>query len=53
MAADVDPRRIAVIGIGQGGYLVPRALAFEHRPRSRLSPVGRYWGRLDGRSDAS
>lgn len=29
--ADVDPDRIAVIGVGQGGYLVARALAFEHR----------------------
>jgi S-formylglutathione hydrolase FrmB len=28
---DVDPDRIAVIGISQGGYWVPRALAFEHR----------------------
>jgi Prolyl oligopeptidase family len=28
---DVDPERIAVIGISQGGYWVPRALAFEHR----------------------
>ncbi len=27
MVADFDPRRIAVIGIGQDGYLVPRALA--------------------------
>lgn len=29
--ADVDPDRVAVIGIGQGGYWVARALAFEHR----------------------
>ncbi|MBV9195341.1 MAG: prolyl oligopeptidase family serine peptidase [Solirubrobacterales bacterium] len=28
---DVDPDRIAVIGISQAGYWVPRALAFEHR----------------------
>lgn len=28
---DVDRTRVAVIGIGQAGYLVPRALAFEHR----------------------
>jgi hypothetical protein len=28
---DVDSERIAVIGISQGGYWVPRALAFEHR----------------------
>src|ERR1700733_13472215 len=29
--SDVDPDRVAVIGIGQGGYWVARALAFEHR----------------------
>ena len=29
--ADVDPGRLAVIGTGQAGLLVPRALAFEHR----------------------
>jgi cephalosporin-C deacetylase-like acetyl esterase len=28
---DVDAERIAVISVGQGGYWVPRALAFEHR----------------------
>jgi Prolyl oligopeptidase family len=28
---DVDPDRIAVIGVSQAGYWVPRALAFEHR----------------------
>ncbi|MBV9803420.1 MAG: hypothetical protein JO130_09530 [Solirubrobacterales bacterium] len=28
---DVDPDRVAVIGISQAGYWVPRALAFEHR----------------------
>lgn len=28
---DVDPDRVAVLGIGQGGYWVTRALAFEHR----------------------
>ena len=28
---DVDPGRLAVIGAGQAGLLVPRALAFEHR----------------------
>jgi hypothetical protein len=28
---DVDPARIAVIGISQAGYWIPRALAFEHR----------------------
>jgi len=29
--AEVDPDRVAVVGCGQGGYLVARALAFEHR----------------------
>jgi hypothetical protein len=29
--SDVDPARVAVLGIGQGGYWVARALAFEHR----------------------
>ena len=28
---DVDPTRVAAIGIGHGGYLVTRALCFEHR----------------------
>lgn len=28
---DIDPRRIALTGLSQAGYWVPRALAFEHR----------------------
>jgi len=28
---EVDAKRIALVGISQGGYWVPRALAFEHR----------------------
>ena len=28
---DVDADRVAVLGVGQGGYWVTRALAFEHR----------------------
>ncbi|THG33989.1 dipeptidyl aminopeptidase [Glaciibacter flavus] len=28
---DVDPGRLVVVGISQGGYWVPRALAMEHR----------------------
>ena len=28
---DVDPQRLALYGISQGGYWGPRALAFEHR----------------------
>lgn len=29
--ADVDPERVAVMGVSQAGYWVPRALGFEHR----------------------
>ncbi|HEY6757836.1 MAG TPA: hypothetical protein VI318_00020, partial [Baekduia sp.] len=29
---DVDAARVAVLGAGEAGYLVARALAFEHRP---------------------
>ncbi len=36
---DVDPERIALLGYSMGGYLVPRALAFEKRIQ---------WGILDG-----
>lgn len=36
---DVDPQRLAIIGYSMGGYLVPRALAFEKRIR---------WGIVDG-----
>ena len=32
---DVDPKRIALQGISQGGYWVPRALAFEKENRRR------------------
>ncbi|RKG84383.1 alpha/beta hydrolase family protein [Corallococcus terminator] len=28
---DVDPRRIVLQGVSQAGYMVPRAVAFEHR----------------------
>ncbi|WP_319468651.1 alpha/beta hydrolase [uncultured Pseudodesulfovibrio sp.] len=36
---EVDPDRLAIIGYSMGGYLVPRALAFEKRIR---------WGIADG-----
>jgi cephalosporin-C deacetylase-like acetyl esterase len=36
---DIDPGRIAIIGYSMGGYLVPRALAFEKRIK---------WGIADG-----
>jgi Prolyl oligopeptidase family len=38
--ADVDADRIAVIGISQGGYWVPRALAFEHRFAAAVADPG-------------
>lgn len=37
---DVDPCRVAVIGVSQGGYWVPRALAFEHRPVAAVVDPG-------------
>lgn len=36
----VDPTRIAVYGISQGGYWVPRALAFEHRFAAAIADPG-------------
>ncbi|MEU3981262.1 prolyl oligopeptidase family serine peptidase [Streptomyces sp. NPDC026672] len=38
--ADVDPRRLAPAGISQGGYWVPRALAFEHRFAAAVADPG-------------
>jgi S-formylglutathione hydrolase FrmB len=37
---DVDPQRLAVIGISQGGYWVPRALAYEHRFAAAVADPG-------------
>jgi Prolyl oligopeptidase family len=37
---DVDPRRIGVIGTGEGGYLVLRALCFEHRFAAAVADPG-------------
>jgi Prolyl oligopeptidase family len=37
---DVDAGRIAVIGISQGGFWVPRALAFEHRFAAAVADPG-------------
>ncbi|MGA7524888.1 MAG: prolyl oligopeptidase family serine peptidase [Acidobacteriaceae bacterium] len=37
---DVDPKRIALIGMSQGGYMVPRALAFEHRIAAGVADPG-------------
>jgi hypothetical protein len=37
---DVDPRRIALAGVSQAGYWVPRALAFEHRIAAAVADPG-------------
>lgn len=37
---DVDADALAVYGISQGGYWVPRALAFEHRFRAAIADPG-------------
>jgi len=37
---DVDGARLAVYGISQGGYWVPRALAFEHRIAAGVADPG-------------
>ncbi|MDH2389650.1 dipeptidyl aminopeptidase [Streptomyces sp. HNM0663] len=38
--ADVDRERIALAGISQAGYWVPRALAFEHRIAAAVADPG-------------
>jgi hypothetical protein len=38
--ADVDADRIALYGISQAGYWVPRALAFEHRIAAAIADPG-------------
>jgi hypothetical protein len=37
---DVDPARIALIGVSQAGFWVPRALAFEHRFAAAVADPG-------------
>lgn len=37
---DVDPARIAITGLSQGGYWVPRAVAFEHRIAAAVADPG-------------
>jgi len=37
---DVDPRKIAIQGISQGGYWVPRAVAFERRIAAAIADPG-------------
>jgi len=38
--AEVDPKRIAIQGISQGGYWVPRAVAFEKRIAAAIADPG-------------
>src|SRR5450755_686107 len=37
---EVDPKRIVLLGVSQGGYWVPRALAFEHRIAAGVADPG-------------
>jgi Prolyl oligopeptidase family len=37
---EVDPKRIALQGVSQGGYWVPRAVAFEHRIAAAIADPG-------------
>ena len=37
---EVDPKRIALIGVSQGGYWAPRALAFERRIAAGVADPG-------------
>jgi hypothetical protein len=37
---DVDADRVALIGVSQGGYWVPRAIAFEHRFAAAVADCG-------------
>ena len=37
---EVDPERIAVLGMSQAGYWVPRAVAFEHRIAAAVADPG-------------
>ncbi|GAA4696402.1 alpha/beta fold hydrolase [Pseudonocardia yuanmonensis] len=37
---DVDPDRIAAMGVSQGGFWVPRAVAYEHRVAAAVADPG-------------
>ncbi len=37
---DVDPQRLAAIGVSQAGFWIPRALAFEHRFAAAVADPG-------------
>ena len=39
---DIDPDRIALYGLSFGGYLAPRAVAFEHRIHACIANGGIY-----------
>jgi len=39
---DVDENKIALMGISMGGYLAPRAMAFEHRIKACIANGGVY-----------
>ena len=39
---DVDPNRVAVIGLSLGGYLAPRAASVEHRLAACIADCGSY-----------
>jgi alpha-beta hydrolase superfamily lysophospholipase len=39
---DVDPNRVAVIGLSLGGYLAPRAASAEHRLAACIADCGSY-----------
>jgi len=38
--SDVDPAAIALYGVSQGGYWVPRAVAYEHRIAAAIADTG-------------
>ena len=40
--AEVDPERVGLVGISFGGYLAPRAAAYEHRLKVCVSNGGVY-----------
>jgi pimeloyl-ACP methyl ester carboxylesterase len=46
--SDVDPARIALMGISLGGYLAPRAAAFEHRLAALIADDGVYTYQFSG-----
>jgi dienelactone hydrolase len=49
---DVEPRRIALMGISLGGFLAPRAAAFEHRLAALVADDGLYMFRFSDKARA-